>query len=378
MVLVSSDGEVLDRRLAPHRGVAGWTPDGTGIVLFEVGAVREDDLIRHDVTADGFGERRRLRGGIPTDYSGEMDVALATGDVVYVQGAGASALHFVDLTDPDRASRRFAAGSTWYGTPGAYDGSTILYQRGDAIGDNIYRYDVATGVEIALTEEPTAGGNPVRFSADGTRAVYDRVSSTAEAAIGIIELPSGLHQLSDQDGSITGLTPVGTTGLVGLEQVAGRMALRWLDAPDGTAVTIPADLPDGRPAPIWGYAVSPDESTLSVVAMIDGDAVLGLLPLGGGEIEVLTTLTLGGGEDLVGPGVLWVRDGIRVVRWVAGDESPSVWAWSNDGGTLTRIFDVPLPCNNARAVDIDPTSSLMVCMADDAKTDLFILPGYGR
>ncbi|HKK93355.1 MAG TPA: serine/threonine-protein kinase [Longimicrobiales bacterium] len=378
LVLVSRDGSVIEARPTPHREQVAWTPDGDAVVLFETGTVREDDLVRIEVTDDGFGERTLLRGGIPTDYRGDMDVALETGDVLYAQGAGASELYALDLTDPDATAVRYAAGSTWYGRPNPYDASTIFYQRGDAVGDNVYRYDVETGVEVALTEESSAGGAAIGFATDGSRATYARVSTVSEVTIGVIDLPSGRHRLYEQDRYVDLLHPIGPAGIIGRESIAGRVVLRRLDAPDGEFVTIPADLPTGGDASIVDFAVSPDESTLAVVAMQGTLGTLGTLPVDGGEIQPVARFTLDGSAELVVTNVFWVTDGIRVARWLADDDAPSVWAWSDDRQALARLLDVPAPCNLVDGVSLDTSSSLLTCVASDRKTDLFILPGFGR
>jgi hypothetical protein len=376
LVLTTREGERIDSRPVTHRDVVGWTPDGSGLVLFHVGVVREDDLVQIAVTDTGLGEQTLIRGGIPTDYRGDMDVARETGDIVYAQGAGASELYAVDLTDPDRPSRRWAAGSTWYGIPSVYDATTIIYYRGDAIGDNVYRYDVATGTEAALTAEPTPGGNEVRFSADGSRAVYDRMATSSEIAIGVIELPSGRHRLFEKDRYVRPLTPIGASAFIGMEAVGGRMVLRRLESPQADFVTIPTDLPGKPGASIGSYAVSPDETTVAVLAGEGPEATLGRVPIEGGEIEPLFSFDEGSG-DVTPPSLMWVRAGIRVVRWLAGDDTPSVWAWSDASASLERIIDVPVPCTMPVGVAIDPTSSLLTCTADDPRTDLYILPGSG-
>ena len=175
LYLMGRDGTVLDSHPIRARPTVRWTADSEAVLFWSVGVVREDDLVRLPVGASGrFGEPQVIRAGIPTIYTGQFDVARRSGDLVLRTGDAREDIWAFDLQGPDEPPRRLTGGTTWYGGPGSFDGETVYYLRGDALGDNVYALDLESGTETPLTSETTPGGSAVRFSRDGSLLAFMR------------------------------------------------------------------------------------------------------------------------------------------------------------------------------------------------------------
>jgi hypothetical protein len=264
---------------------------------------------------------------------------------------------------------RVTRGTTWYGVPTiSHDGRTLFYFRGDALGDNVYRLDLGTGVEEALTEYRGPGGNAVRLAVDGSRLLYNYRAGT-QVRVGMVEFPS--QRVSGADARIQGgfVEPVGTQGLLGLEQNSNRLVLA--DSLNGTWRRVPvADSINP-----FSFAVAPyNLSILAAVEVPDGLAV-GLLRLDRGNFQTLAPLT----DDEPSPGLSWSADGaIHVARWLREDRLPSLWRLSG-AGRLERWAELPVACQPTSVV-VSLRSDMATCSTDDFRTDIWLydVPGVRR
>ena len=389
-MLFDRDGAPLDSLVIAARRMAAWGPDGDEVFLFRTGTVRDDDLVRIPVAGDAFGEVTVVRGGIPTNYRGHMDVALETGDVVWAEGTDNRVLHAIDLGGAPLVAERFASGTTWYGSPELADAATVYYLRGDAAGDNLYRFDLATRVETALTEDSLPGNSTIRISPRGERLLFGQ-ASRGTSRIGMLEIESGrirrfegslssVHVLDDgrlvdrvTDGDeewTFGIWPADTPSLDGVP-------------PDAIEVR----LPDGRRVGLGSFDVSPDGDEVAYVgrpevepdgAVLDPDRrLLMRTSLVTGESVVDAEYDASALSALLNSGVIWTSRGIFLRLLIRGDDGPSLWRWNPIARAFERDVDLPVPCPPG-SISIDRSHRTAVCASEDVRIDIRLLPGPGR
>jgi Tol biopolymer transport system component len=329
--------------------------------------VREDDLVRWEVDEAGrfVGEPVTLRAAVQTIYAGQFDVARRTGDVILRTGDSRRDVWVFDLEDPQATARRLTAGTTWYGSPGTFDGTAVYFARGDAIGDNLYRIDVATGEADALTSSPTPAGNAARFSRDGSRVAHSRMGEVDH--IEYIDLSTGRVMSLTLEQSVVQPVPIRGDQFFGVS--GGQLVV--VDASDESTRPLPirtsANVP---PAP------SPSGDRVAVVTSAeegDGLAVAVVDVASGGQSQVLAL-----GEDEPMPGMLWADDGwIYAGRWLDEDPWPTLWRVQPDGGAVEQFRELPIPCL-VGSITIDHGASIALCNADENRFDIWLYEGLGR
>jgi Tol biopolymer transport system component len=365
--LVDRTGAVTDTRGFIDRPHIRWSADGTGLLYFRTGTVREDDLVRWEVDEAGrfVAEPVTLRAAVQTLYQGQFDVARRTGDVILRTGDSRRDVWVLDLDDPQATRRRLTAGTTWYGSPGAFDATAVYFARGDAIGDNLYRFDLETGESEALTASRTPAGNAARFSRDGSRVAHSRMGEVDH--IEYIDLSNGRVMSLTLDRSVLQPVPSGDERFFGVS--GGQLVL--VDASDQTVRALPV-----RTTPAVPPAPSPSGDRVAVMTSAeegDGMAVL-VVDLASGEQT--EALAIRGDESI--PGLLWADDGwIYLGRWLDEDPWPTLWRVRPDGSAAERFREIPVPCL-VSSITIDHGASIAVCNADEDRFDIWLYEGLGR
>ena len=384
--IFARDGHPIDSISLEPRPVVRWNPEGTAVLFFRSGTVREDQFVQVRVGRDGriLGPAEAVVGRIPTLYRGEFDIARTTGALAVATGDANSDIWSFDLTATPVRGRRETRGTTWYGYPAAsLDGRSIYYYRGDARGDNVYARNLETSVEEALTSQRLPGGEAMRLSYDGRRLVYGH--SGSGRWLEYLELPS--RQVFTARAPIwTDLVePVSSRGFVSTDSRTGELVV--LDSLSGT--WRPIGISDSLSAA--NFAASPDGASLAVAAAAiraseTGSVyragaggrrqVVGIVPVAGGEFRVLDTFATGEPEI----GVSWVDSRtLSLSRWLDADELPSLWRLTIQDGRLTPMATLPAPCTPA-TVGLDKSGRMATCRVDDFRSDIWLMtvPGVTR
>jgi len=347
-----------------------WSTGGEALLYFRTGRAREDELVRREVSRAGAlsDQAEVIMPRTPTLYEGEFDVARETGAVVIRTGDAITDLWSFELDQRPVATRRETHGTTWYGTPVASeDGRHLYYYRGDALGDNIYRLDRATGAEEALTAESGPGANAVTLSADGARLAYGRVT---EGGMVLQSLDLASRRVSTMGAPIWArVAPVTPRGFL-----AGSLtgALVFLDSLGGSAQ--PSTDPDSLV--VGPFAVAPDGLTVVFAGFHPpaGGAppafFIGRMPIRGGPLTLLTTLPA---PFRSWPAVSIALDGtIFLGQWVPGEEQPSLWRLPAGGGSLARVADLSVACAPTSLV-VGWSGRIATCNADDFRGDAWVV-----
>ena len=366
--VMARDGRTLDEVSVMGRPHIRWNVAGTAILYFRVGVVREDDLVRRRVDSGGrmSDEAEVVRGGVPTIYQGAFDLAARSGRLVLSTGdARADIWTFERAGSSVRAARR-TGGTTWYGLPDiAPDGSAIFYLRGDGVGDNVYRLELATGAEEALTASRTPGGWTTTLSSDGQYLAYRRVSERTPF-LEVIHLPSRRVTNRAINRPFHTAIPLGDGRFV----LAGSR-LEVLDS----LTAEPEPIPGVRPLYWSSSTVAPGGSR--VVYLAEEDTARGsslvMQSLDGGSAEVLATLE---GEEFP-PGLSWKGADLYLGRWLPGEAGTSLWRWDAEGGGLERVADLGVACNPV-TVAVDRTGRAGTCQTEEDRYDIWAFEGLGR
>jgi Tol biopolymer transport system component len=365
--LVDRAGALTDTRDFIDRAHIRWSADGHGLLYFETGTVREDDLVRLEVDEAGrfVGEPVTLRAAVQTLYEGQFDVARRTGDVLLRTGDSRGDVWVFDVDDPQGTARRLTAGTTWYGAPGAFDGTAVYFARGDAIGDNLYRMDLETGESDALTSSRSPAGNAARFSRDGTRIAHSRMGEVDH--IEYIDLSTGRVMSLDLERSVLQPVPTGDDRFFGLS--GGQLVL--VDASDRSIRTLPVRTATGSPP-----APSPSGDRVAVATGAEGGEGVAVAVVDVASGALAEVLTLEDDEPL--PGILWADDGwIYVGRWLDEDPWPTLWRVQPDGGTVERFRELPAPCGPG-SITVDHGATIAICNGDEDRFDVWLYEGLGR
>jgi dipeptidyl aminopeptidase/acylaminoacyl peptidase len=374
------EGRTTASMTTPARSVVRWNTDGTALLFFRVGAVREDEFIRLPVDRDGAfaGGPEIVMARVPTLYNGEFDIARRTGRLALGTGDAITDLWTFDLTVRPVRARRESHGTTWYGDPAlSLDGRVLYYYRGDALGDNIYRLDLETGTEEALTAQRFPGGNAARLSANGHRLAYGHNTGGA-ARLEYIEFPS--RQVFGDSADIrTGtIVPLVPDGFVAILARNGRLA--WLPAPGASWKTLA--VPDSFD--VLGFTASPDGGAAAFVATSEATTLAGNGIRTSSRAQTLTVGLVSLSDDVVRlirdlepdeplPGIHWDADGtLYLGRWLATDERPSLWRLDPRDGKLDRIADLPVACVPT-AILAGNSGRTATCAVDDFRGDIWLV-----
>ena len=371
-------GRTTGRMSGAYRFSGRWAPDGRAVLVFRVGSVREDELLRIEVDNDGaladVGEVILSR--VPTLYRGGFDVARTTGRMVIGTGDAIADQWSLDLGTRPIAGRRLTRGTTWYGEPTlSYDGSSVYYLRGDALGDNVYRYDLASNTEEALTAQSLPGGSAVRLSPDGRRLMYAH-STDSTPQLMAIELPS--RRVSALSARVLGawVEPLAGGRILSFTLPDGALAVldsgsaKWrvligVDTVDAATV---AGSPDGAHVVFVGTLGASIGTLPGGAAAAAGTRVAGIVDVKSRAIRLLTALPID--EPL--PGLSWgTADGIYLARWRNADPMPSLWRLSEETGVQQHIGDLPAPCNPA-SVTVGAGGRGAVCAVEDSRGDIWM------
>jgi serine/threonine protein kinase len=371
LLFLTRAGVVTDSVQVSLRTEVRWAPDGRSVLTFQLGSVREDELIRVPVDRDGraAGAVSNVLARVPTMYQGQFDIARRTGRMALGTGDAITDLWRVNLDEHPLVAKRVTRGTTWYGSPDiSHDGRTLFYYRGDALGDNVYQLDLHTGVEEALTEYRGPGGDAVRLSADGSRLAYSNRAGTHVRA-GVIEFPS--RRVSGADARIFGslVAPVGAHGLLAMELNSTRLIRA--DSLNGVWRRVPG----ADSVEVYHFTVAPDGRAVLAAVMLSGTPMVGILDLARGDFRALAPLSGDGSM----PGLNWSADGsMLVTRWLQEDKLPSMWRLSATG-ELERGAELPVPCT-PRTFVVSLHSKVATCSTQDFRTDIWLydVPGIGR
>jgi len=180
LVVFDRTGIETGRQSFIARESVRWNVAGDAVLLFAVGAVKEDELVRVPVDGEGRLSARPtvLLARVPTLYQGRFDVARRSGRMIVATGEAVTDLWTYALTLDDPVHLEQARGTTRYGNPTILpDGTTLSYGRGDALGENIYALTLESGREEALGAERFPFGTGVRCAADGRRVAFGHSTS---------------------------------------------------------------------------------------------------------------------------------------------------------------------------------------------------------
>jgi tRNA A-37 threonylcarbamoyl transferase component Bud32/dipeptidyl aminopeptidase/acylaminoacyl peptidase len=344
-----------------------WSPDGRSVLTFRSGAVREDELIRLPVGRNGsLSQAEVVLPRVSTLYQGLFDVARRTGTLALGVGDAFEDLYVVGLERSPATARRVATGTTWYGDPGlTADGAMIYVLRGDAAGDNLYRIDVATGEQEALTAQDRPGDMNVRLSADGHRLATGRGVGDS-MRLEVMEIPSGRVRSAMAEVSGGTVVPLGATGLLtlrgdGAPVLADSLGGAWkpVPVPDSIGVITFDASADGRRAVFLGQA---GDHPLVAVTGLSGEGM-----------HVVATLP----ADEPGPAVTWgAGDTLYLSRWLDADPTPSLWRILASGGNLTRVAVLPVSCRPT-SIRVSLHAHRAACTVGDFRGDIWVyrVPG---
>jgi Protein kinase domain/WD40-like Beta Propeller Repeat len=370
LALVGRHGQVAGGFPDPVRETVRWSPDGASVLSFRWGAAREDELIRVGARDGRFSQRAGvILPRVSTLYRGRFDIARRGGVLALGVGDALSDLYVIGLERSPATARRVATGTTYYGNPVmTADGATIYVIRGDAVGDNLYRIDVATGQQEALTAQDRPGDMALRISADGHRLVSGRAVGDS-IRLDVMELPSGRVRSAMTTVTAGYVAPVGASGLLtqapgGPPVVADSLGGAWKATPwpDSIEVMRLDASADGRRLVFLGRAGA---RWLVMVSGLSGEGMRALAALPADEPL---------------PGAQWGQgDTIYVSRWRDTDNSPSLWRLSANGGDLTQIRALPVPCGLG-LLSVSPRARRAVCEVNDFRYDIWVyrVPGVSR
>jgi len=371
-----NDGDglhVLDRSgtvlgSSPSTGMRDWfrwATGGSALIYFRTGRAREDELVRREVRPDGtIGvEQVVIMPRIPTMYQGEFDLARQSGRLVVMTGDPITDLWSFDLRARPVRGVQETHGTTWYGSPTpSLDDRSLLFFRGDALGDNVYRLDRVTGAEEALTAEAGPGHDNVRVASAGDRIVYARVGEPF--TLEVMELPS-TRVTSLPSPLLSTAVPIARTGVLALRMPDGGLVVldsltgewRTLAALDSLEISRVAASPDGRRAIFVGSRVR-GRGTGSFLASV---------PVEGGDLTMLESSEV----PELPRGVSVGADGsIYVGRWLLGEPGPSLWRMTGARGPLTRLADLRPQCRPESLI-VGWSGQLAVCAVDDFRSDIW-------
>ncbi|MEP6591613.1 MAG: protein kinase [Gemmatimonadota bacterium] len=357
ITLVARDGTVTDSLVGPFRPNLRWTPDGKGLVLFRALEGNEDDLDFYPVNREGrLGTREVLLPKVPTFQAGEFDVAWNSGTLVLSTGQGTMDLWTFDLAG-NAQQRTF--GTTWYGDPAiSPDGTTLYYQRGDMIGDNLYRMVLPDREESLTSDSVPSGARTVSVSRDGLRVSFGQMVNGATRHA-MLDLASRRVTYGPNHGDFAGAT-VTAHGLV--YGRADRRGLLVVDSIGGPARAL--TFPDS----MWGLGIAAGPEGSGVVVLLGerGGRVLATTPLDRMELRELHRFTPDAFVDLPS----WGDDGWISFGLARGDEAPALWGVRANGGPLVRRAALPSRCNQ-RAQSLAASAAAGVCLAVDRRSDIW-------
>ena len=369
--IVRRDGTVADSVRGPFRATVRWTPDGRGIVLFRALPVKEDDLVYFPIDRDGrIGPGEVRISAIQTLLTGEFDLARQSGQLVLSTGSASFDIWTFELGGSTEPARQRTSGTTWYSVPSiAPDGSRVYYQRGDALGDNLYELTLPD-VEDPLTAERHPAVSGTNVSRDGRRVVYGFSVSTG-ARFGIMELATRQSEffLATELNSRQPPVPRGRGAVYLLSR--GR-ALAMMETPTAAVSRLLA--PDS--ATILAFGLDRSEDSAAVLVGDPKGLKLGVTPLS--EWRPRWVHTFATGEQTAS--VTWSDDGFLYFwLWPTGDETPAVWRVRSSGGPPSYQRPLPPACRNA-VVAVAVSAPRGVCAARDLRGDIWLVhvPGVTR
>jgi tRNA A-37 threonylcarbamoyl transferase component Bud32/dipeptidyl aminopeptidase/acylaminoacyl peptidase len=380
ITVVDRTGAVTASLPMSNRATVRWREDGRALLTFRSGAVREDELMRIPVTDDGTpqGDAELFMSRVPTLYKGQFDLARRTGRLVLATGDAIGDLRSFDLTARPIVGRTEARGTTWYGEPSlSLDGKSIFYYRGDALGDNVYMLDRATGREEALTAQRLPGMYRVQPSADGRRLVYAR-HRPAGALVESMEFPSRRVLVDTSSAKLAAVIPVVPDALLAQRDEDGVLMLKpttdgaWtpMPLPDSISVVSFAASPDGTQLAFAGFATSAsDDATRGLAPARERRPMLGFVPLPGGAVRMAGVLA----PDEPAPTLSWDRDGsLYLARALPTDVAPSIWRMSTKDGALSRLGDLADACMLS-SIMVGALGHTAVCLAEDLRSDIWLI-----
>ncbi len=370
MMIVGRDGKQTGVLAFPGRKMLRWNVRGDAVLEFRSAPVKEDDLVRIPVNSNGkvTGPEEVVMPRVPTLYAGQFDVARRTGRMILATGDAVGDVWSVDLTPGKLTATQRTRGTTWYSVPTiSPDGSAIYYFRGDALGDNVYALSVKDGTEEALTTQRRPGSDAVHASADGRRLAYGHAGEQRRF-IEVMQFPARTVSKHDVPTWTSSVWPIGEKGLLDASADLGQLMVA--DSLAGAWRALP--LPDSLT--IVSYGPSPDEKRVAFFATTpDGTTLFGTIPLAGGAAHLLNRFKREPGA----PTLTWDRDGtIYMARWLAADESPSLWTIAEATGAASRVATLPTHCDPG-SVFVSGTHHMLVCTVNDYRSDVWIFDGVG-
>jgi len=380
ITVVDRTGAVTASLPMSNRATVRWREDGRALLTFRSGAVREDELMRIPVAGDGTlrGDAELFMSRVPTLYKGQFDLARRTGRLVLATGDAIGDIRSFDLMARPVVGRTEARGTTWYGEPAlSLDGKSIFYYRGDALGDNVYMLDRATGREEALTAQRLPGMYRVQPSADGRRLIYAR-HRPAGARVESMEFPSRRVVVDSTSAKLAAVIPVEPGALLAQRDEDGVLMLKataegaWtpVPLPDSISVANFAASPDGKQLAFAGFATSAtDDATSGLAPARERRPILGFVPLRGGAVRMVGMLA----PDEPAPTLSWDRDGtLYLARALPTDAAPSIWRMSPRDGALSRLGDLTDACTLA-SIMVGALGHTAVCLAEDLRSDIWLI-----
>jgi hypothetical protein len=380
ITVVDRAGAVTGSLPMSNRPTVRWREDGRALLTFLAGAVREDELMWIPMARNGSpeGDAELFMSRVPTLYEGQFDLARRTGRLVLATGDAIGDIRSFDLTVRPIAGRTEARGTTWYGEPAlSLDGKSIFYFRGDALGDNVYMLDRATGREEALTAQRLPGMFRVQPSADGRRLVYAR-HRPAGARVESMEFPSRRVVVDTSSVKLAAVIPVVPGALLAQRAEDGVLMLKataespWTPLPlaDSIIALSFAASPDGTQLAFAGFVTpTSDGATRGLAPAREGRLMLGFVSLPGGAVRTVGMLA----PDEPRPTFSWDRDGsLYLARALPTDVAPSIWRLSPRDGALGRLGDLPDACS-LPSIMVGALGRTAVCLGEDLRSDIWLI-----
>jgi dipeptidyl aminopeptidase/acylaminoacyl peptidase len=371
VTIVTRDGVAIDSTPGGFRNTVRWTPDGRGVIVFDAKPVKEDDLIRIDVGRDGsLGVRTVLLSKVSAILRGDFDIARRSGRIVLVSGQLTIDLWTFEVND--RASARQRTNSTtWYGNPAiSPDGNRLYYQRGDALGDNLYVM-ILPDLEEALTADRAGGLVNVHVSQDGRRVIF---MQTGPTGVRLGEFDVGQRRPT--------YVEWGTRSGIVAPRAAGERALVYRSENGWNLMVADSLNAPGRPLlpndSVWigAFAPSPDGKDVAATLYTRDDAALGLISLADGKVRTLQRLD----RNHSNGSVSWSDDGWIYLALTRSVDEPATLLRMRAGDTrLEEVMSLPPGCAAITSV-VANRSPRGVCKRSDARGDIWLadLPSLRR
>jgi dipeptidyl aminopeptidase/acylaminoacyl peptidase len=363
LTIARRDGALTDSVASSFRTTVRWTPDGSAVLAFVALPVKEDNLERIAVDADGrLGQRSVVLQRVPGLLLGQFDVARRAGRLAYMAGSLTMDLWTFDLPPARAAASQRTSGTTWYSIPAiAPDGERLYYQRGDALGDNLHQLSLPDAEE-ALRDGRAPGGSDVRISRDGRRAVFSQMEESGPM---LIEMDVASRRSRSMPWPTTirqTPIPIGDRTFAYVAESAREIVV--VDSVGGAARTVA--VPDS--VMILSMTVGPGDRDAAFLVETGGTLRLGISPLAEWRFTELQRFGRAELPWLAG----WTDDGWIHLASERGIGEPAVLSRLRaDQPRPVELLMLPRGCL-ARSTSVATAAPRGTCRVDDPRGDIWL------